>query len=88
MDHVERLKLYQDNKVPARYRFPYYVDLASQDKFLGREVAHALGIETYVSLQDATHERSRALDSSGQCMEMKQIVASAFGFSAEEINMN
>ncbi|KXN93015.1 hypothetical protein AN958_09960 [Leucoagaricus sp. SymC.cos] len=63
MDLIKRIKLYLENKVPDRYLFRHYVQLARREELLGLEDAHALGIET---LEDAalgieTFEDAQAL---------------------------
>ncbi|KXN93016.1 hypothetical protein AN958_09961 [Leucoagaricus sp. SymC.cos] len=53
MGLVEQIQLYQENKVPKEYIYPLYVKLASRDELVGIEDACALGLETYVAVQQA-----------------------------------
>jgi hypothetical protein len=63
MDTIKKIRLYQDCNVHEKYLFPLYVKLASRDEFLGLEEARILGLETFVSLQQA-RERLRGQGSS------------------------
>ncbi|KAF7768693.1 hypothetical protein Agabi119p4_7936 [Agaricus bisporus var. burnettii] len=59
MNPIDRIKLYQENKLPEKYLFPLYVGLASRQELLGIEESRTLGIETLVLIQQA-RERLRA----------------------------
>ncbi|EKM79701.1 hypothetical protein AGABI1DRAFT_39745 [Agaricus bisporus var. burnettii JB137-S8] len=59
MNPIDRIKLYQENKLPEKYLFPLYVCLASRQELLGIEESRTLGIETLVLIQQA-RERLRA----------------------------
>ncbi|KXN87076.1 hypothetical protein AN958_09286 [Leucoagaricus sp. SymC.cos] len=58
MGLVERIQLYQENRVPEKHLFRLYVQLASREELPGLEDAQALGLETYVAVQQA-RERLR-----------------------------
>ncbi|KXN81226.1 hypothetical protein AN958_05687, partial [Leucoagaricus sp. SymC.cos] len=53
MGLVEQVQLYKKNKVPEKYLYPLYVELARRDELIGTGDACALGLETYVAVQQA-----------------------------------
>ncbi|KAF5355102.1 hypothetical protein D9756_005770 [Leucocoprinus leucothites] len=59
IDPVSRVALYQEHGVAEKYLFPLYVKLAERKEFIGLDEARALGMETFVLVQQA-RERLRA----------------------------
>ncbi|KAJ3559850.1 hypothetical protein NP233_g11159 [Leucocoprinus birnbaumii] len=95
---VDRIQLYQANKVAEKYLFTHYVKLAERKEMLGLEEARALGMETYVTIQQA-RERLRAQVTRDQPMispirmelktkDISDIVASTFNIKLEDPQPN
>lgn len=59
MDPIQRIRLYQDNKVPERHLFRLYMEVACRPELLGLEESRTLGMETLVLIHQA-RERLRA----------------------------
>ncbi|KAJ3557081.1 hypothetical protein NP233_g11832 [Leucocoprinus birnbaumii] len=58
MDVVDRIVLYQENKLPEKYLFPLYMQIASREDMLNVEESKALGFDTLVLIHHA-RERLR-----------------------------
>jgi hypothetical protein len=53
MDIVDRIVLYQRNKIPKKYILPYYIKLASRSESLDQEECRNLGHMNYWFLTNA-----------------------------------
>jgi hypothetical protein len=98
MDVIERIVLYQENRLPEKYLFPLYMQIASREGMLGLDESRALGYETLVLIHHA-RERLRAptpmnnkllspIRTDLKSTDVIDIVASTFNISLTNANSN
>jgi hypothetical protein len=95
MEVIKRIQLYQACWVSEKYLFPLYLQLASREELLGLDEAQALGIETFVLIQQA-RERLRAQTTTTELSPVRDnlerkdlldIVASTFNISLKDLDL-
>ena len=59
MNTIERIVLYRDNRLPEKYLFPLYMQIASREELLSLEESKKLGFDTLVCIHQA-RERLRS----------------------------
>ena len=98
MDTVERIVLYQENKLPEQYLFPLYAQIASREELLSLEESKRLGYDSLVPIHQA-RERLRSQGSMNNRLlspirtglkptEIIDIVASTFKISLGNASLN
>ncbi|EKM81312.1 hypothetical protein AGABI1DRAFT_112980 [Agaricus bisporus var. burnettii JB137-S8] len=96
MDPISRIRLYQDNKLPEKYLFPLYVQVASREEVLGLEESRKLGLETLVPIHQARERLRSPVPANNRMLspirtdlkptDVVEIVSATFNISFADIN--
>ncbi len=96
MDPIVRINLYQENKIPEKYLFRLYMQVACRPEVLSIEESRTLSFETLVLIHQA-RERLRAQPLAGKPLltpirtdighaDIIDIVSSTFGLSLADVS--
>lgn len=88
MEPIEKIMIYQEYNVPRHYFLPIYIELATRERGLEREMFHTLDDDTLFSIVKA-REMLRALPSTSpphvHQNEETNILATAFDLTPQKV---